>query len=83
MRKTTVLILIATLLAGSTLAQNSQTDWSGGPGEAGPVDSWNDRFETSSDLSWRTVPGQLALSSTGISTASRHVLASGLSGAVA
>jgi hypothetical protein len=41
-----------------------QTDWSGGPGLSGPVTQWADRFDGSTHVSWRSVPGQLALSST-------------------
>jgi uncharacterized protein YuzB (UPF0349 family) len=40
-----------------------QTDWSGGPGEPGPVLEWSDRFDNATQMSWRSVAGQLVLSS--------------------
>src|SRR5262245_1847535 len=58
-------------------ASNMQTDWSAGPNAAGPVTNWNNRFDTSTSLSWRSIPGQLAISSTPLSTAMLHPLGSG------
>ncbi len=42
----------------------SQTDWSGGPDAVGSVVEWSDRFMAVSDVSWRSIPGQLVLAST-------------------
>ncbi len=38
-----------------------QSDWSGGPGESGPVDSWSDRFADSSGVSYQAAGGPLML----------------------
>ncbi len=39
----------------------TQTDWAGGPGVAGPVTEWQDRFYISGDMDWDTTIGQLKL----------------------
>jgi len=44
-----------------------QTDWSGGPGVQGPVLQWESTFSEADDISWRSVAGQLCLSSRSIS----------------
>jgi FG-GAP-like repeat len=44
-------------------SETIQSDWSGGDGLIGPVSEWGDRFDTATAISWRSVPGQLALSS--------------------
>jgi hypothetical protein len=40
-----------------------QTDWSGGLGEPGPVPEWSDRFADAVQVSWRSVAGQLVITS--------------------
>ncbi|MEZ4649390.1 MAG: FG-GAP-like repeat-containing protein [Candidatus Eisenbacteria bacterium] len=41
-----------------------QADWSGGPdGTMSAVPEWGDAFHTSTDVSWRAVPGQIVLGS--------------------
>ena len=45
-----------------------QTDWSGGDGVAGPLAAWADTFAAADGVSWRAIPGQLALSSMALST---------------
>ncbi len=50
------------LMSGSLWANiESQTNWSGGPGVAGPVSAWGDHFYLGTDLDWDTEPGQLKL----------------------
>ncbi len=49
----------ATLNFGSA----SQSDWSGGPVEPGPSTLWEKNFDTSSGVAWRSIEGQLSLSS--------------------
>ncbi len=54
--------LSALALAATATAQVArQTDWSGGPGETGPVPDPGDRFDTSSDIAWLSFPGRVAL----------------------
>lgn len=50
------------VLSGAVWADSAtQTDWSGGPGVAGPVSTWTDDFYLGTDLDWDTEPGQLKL----------------------
>jgi hypothetical protein len=51
------------LPAGALPTSVTQRDWSGGPGEPGPVLDWGDSFDGSVDAAWRSIPGQLALAS--------------------
>jgi hypothetical protein len=46
----------------------SQTDWSAGPGIPGPSNEWGAGFTAASNVSWRAVPGQIALSSLPLDT---------------
>ncbi len=46
-----------TAFAGS----ETQTDWVGGPGVAGPVTDWSDTFYIAGDMDWDTTPEQLKL----------------------
>ncbi|MCD4775030.1 MAG: VCBS repeat-containing protein [Candidatus Aegiribacteria sp.] len=60
--KTAFIIILLPVL--SCLANQAvQTDWITGPGTNGPVTDWEDVFESSEDISWFSVPGQIALSS--------------------
>jgi hypothetical protein len=52
----------------------SQTDWSGGPGIQGPVNEWSETFESSIDISWLSIPGQIALSSIALTTPIEHLI---------
>jgi len=45
-------------------AEITQTDWSAGPGILSPVTNWEADFQTSSGISWQSIPGQVALSGT-------------------
>ncbi|MHC4609279.1 MAG: hypothetical protein ACYS7M_02905, partial [Planctomycetota bacterium] len=47
-----MLVTVAPALAH---AQSGQTDWAGGPGEAGPVMEWTDRFQAANDIAWRSI----------------------------
>ena len=76
---TTLLIIL--LMVSAALAGPSQTDWSGGPGNVGPMAGWTDGFDTAIDASWRAVPGQVSLSSTGLATGVAHQIAGFYSGA--
>ena len=70
--------ILAAVLAGfttGTLAAELQTDWSGGPGVSGPVMNWSDRFDTSTDIAWRSIAGQTALASTPLGTANQSIIA--------
>ncbi len=57
------LLLLLTLgLCLTAFAESeTQTDWVGGPGVAGPVTDWQDRFSLAGDMDWDTTPGQLKL----------------------
>ena len=55
--------LLLSLVASSRAGVAVQTDWSGGAGVPGPVPDLENRFAAASDISWRTVPGQVVLSS--------------------
>ncbi len=54
-----------------------QSDWSGGPGEVGPSNDFGSSFAESNGISWLTVPGQLALSSTPLADPTRVNMAEG------
>lgn len=57
-----LIIVSLVLFAGIALAESeTQTDWSGGPGIAGPVTDWQNRFSVSGAMDWDTEPGQLKL----------------------
>ncbi len=54
--------LILILLTGAVAAEEAiQTDWSGGPGVAGPQRPWQDRFDASRAIDWSGAPGALHL----------------------
>ncbi len=59
-----VFACVALVGASAATAQTGgevQDDWSGGPGAAGPVIEWGSTFDSSSGVSWRTLPGRLSL----------------------
>lgn len=60
--KTSTFIILLPMLS-CLASQAVQTDWGSGPGTTGPVDYWEAFFESSGDISWFSVPGQIALSS--------------------
>ncbi len=55
-------LLTLALVPGNVHGRGTQTDWSGGPDEAGPLPEFGTRFDAG-DLAWRSVAGQLALRS--------------------
>jgi hypothetical protein len=69
--------------AGSVwCGEEVQSDWSRGQGVPGPVLSWNGAFAEAQGVSWRAVPGQLALASTPRTSFARQVVGSGVDGAL-
>ncbi len=52
----------------------SQTDWAAGPGQFSPVTAWGADFQSSSGVSWKSVPGQLALSSNSESNWDKNIV---------
>ncbi len=82
MRSCTVLLVLFLAAGGLAGAGTvTQTDWSGGPGQPGPLGAWTDTFDTAGDLSWRSMPGQIALASQPLVRPVRHPIADGLAGA--
>jgi hypothetical protein len=62
MMKVSLFAIPLIVLSGAVWAESAtQTDWSGGPGVAGPVSTWTDDFYLGTDLDWDTEPGQLKL----------------------
>ncbi len=59
-----------------------QTDWTGGGGLAGPVESWGNKFESTNAVSWLGQPGRLALASTPITQFHREPVAVDADGAI-
>ncbi len=49
------------LVTGASAGSATQTDWSGGPGEHGPVTSWGTDFSADTDIDWHYVIGELSL----------------------
>jgi hypothetical protein len=71
------------LSTGTVLAENpTQTDWSAGGGVTGPVSDWGDEFDVSTGVSWRAVTGQLALSSSPLTTPVEHLINGAYSGTI-
>lgn len=68
------LMLCLLPLAAGLASQSVQTDWQGGPGAEAPGATWGDTFHSCQDISWRSVPGQLALSSLPLSDPVVHFL---------
>ena len=52
-------ILMAFIANGANFIE--QTDWSEGSGVAGPVLSWDNFFDTSTNVDWFSIPGDLLL----------------------
>jgi hypothetical protein len=74
--RTSHVLFLATILAATSRAQEeTQTDWSGGAAPPVPVEEWGDAFEKAGRTSWRSVPGQVALSSERIATPPGHTIA--------
>lgn len=58
-------LLAALLLASSisTADNATQTDWSGGPCEPGPVTVWGSDFSSDAGIDWMSLPGAIILDS--------------------
>lgn len=71
------MVVVATLLAGAASAQTVQvqTDWSGGPGETGPVTRWTTRFSDAQNISTVAIPGQIVLGATPLAAPEQTVVA--------
>jgi hypothetical protein len=69
-----VVVLSVCALPALAEAVHVQEDWSGGSGEPGPVTSWENRFDASAGVAWRSIPGQVALSSVPVDSPTRTVI---------
>ncbi len=70
-----IVLLSFIIMPGLVWAQDvNQSDWSGGGGVPGPVGEWGDRFDTASGISWLSVPGRLALSSSPLESPVDHLI---------
>ncbi len=73
------LIGAGAVLAGGAVALDAvQTDWCEGDGLTGPVTQWTARFDACQDVSWRSLPGGVALASTALAAPVQHTIAAGL-----
>ncbi|MCP4291600.1 MAG: T9SS type A sorting domain-containing protein [bacterium] len=61
-----VLTILLLLAAPISAAELTQTTWAGGQTEVEFVSDWTDEFDSANSISWRSKPGQLALSSTAL-----------------
>lgn len=66
------MLFAAVICHGAWRQQKAQSDWSSGPGVAGPTADWASSFSETDGVSWRAVPGQLALASTPLGQAVEH-----------
>ncbi len=68
--------LLTVILSSPSQAQtvHTQSDWSGGAGEAGPVFEWENRFESSDGMAWCSIAGQIALSSIAVENPTQTVI---------
>ncbi len=69
-----LVIVCACLAAVVSASTMEQTDWSGGPGVSSVVSGWANAFTSCSDVAWRSVPGQIQLSSTPLSSCVEHLV---------
>ena len=74
MRHSLALFSVAILGTTANAQQETQTDWSGGEGPPGPVEVWEDAFDKTALVSWRSVPGQLALRSGRLASPPGHLI---------
>lgn len=63
MRTIAITVVACAAAVAADAVTEIQSDWSGGPGPAAARSSWGSAFATASGVSWRAVPGQLALGS--------------------
>ncbi len=80
MRVTIAIFLLVAILpavsphATAYAAEVVQTDWSDGDGVTGPVTDWDRGFDSATGVSWRSIPGQLALSSVARPQSVEHLI---------
>ncbi len=70
-----VCVFVVALVSATTM---EQSDWDGGPGISGVLAEWTDTFASSSNAAWMSIPGQVQLSSTPISTSVGNMLFTGI-----
>ena len=52
----------------------TQTDWSAGPVNSGPVTQWTSSFEAATGVAWRSIEGQLSLAATPLEVAVQETI---------
>ena len=52
----------------------TQTDWSAGPVDSGPVTEWTSSFEAATGVAWRSIEGQLSLAATPLGVAVQETI---------
>jgi hypothetical protein len=72
--KKTLSLLLTIWGVGAFAGSAVQTDWSGGDGVEGPVTEWNTTFASQDQVSWLSIPGQIALSSLPLTRSTTHVV---------
>ncbi len=79
-----LLVAILCLVPATASAEETatQSDWSDGPGVAGPVLDWGAGFGAADTVAWRAIPGQLALATTPVSSPDRAVFPAEVNGAI-
>lgn len=82
MRVCFAVIAVLCLSLSSYATEAQQTDWSGGGGMRGPVPEWTAQFDSTQGVSWRAVPGQLALASNPRVNCHKNYLDSSFDGAI-
>lgn len=74
-------VLCLMMIALCFADQAVQNDWTEGPGVPGPETSWGSGFDSSQDISWMAVPGQIALASNILGDPVDHLIVSSFAGA--
>ena len=81
MKRLVGLLFTLCLLLPAFGDEANQTDWSGGDGVPGPVTDWGDQFDTSTDINWSGVPGEIGLSRAVLDPTIEHSVDGGFDGA--
>jgi hypothetical protein len=76
------LLLVTSIAAAAWGDDATQTDWSGGGGVPGPVSEWADEFDASAGISYLSIPGRLALSSSALASPVEHFIDSTYTGVI-
>jgi hypothetical protein len=77
----TAAVFLFTLALLCEAGQAVQTDWVLGAGVSGPGTGWGSNFENSQNISWLSIPGQLALSSDTLADPVYHMVDFSFTGA--